>query len=759
MVARSIPKGAAPDVADGVAAIRDETFVALLGVVGAIIWLWLIVKLVRPDDVWPGWGLPLVLIALLIGCNAVRPRWPRLGAAIFVGSLLVGPMVLLLGEGSRSIAAFLFVLPVLIAGSLRGTRGAILTALLASAVILVGARRAGTLLDPATVLGSLVLLWLTALASWATTRNLLIALHWAEANREQAARNLSEARDYQARLSAALRQLEEANYRLERANYALTWAQAEADEARRLKAQFAAHVSHELRTPINLVVGFADLMLHHPETYGNTPLPQPYLTDLASLHRSARHLRELIDDILDLSQVETGEMPVLREPTDLAALINEAVATARQLLERKGLALHVDVASDVPVLSLDRLRIRQVLLNLLNNAARFTERGSVALRAYRQAGREGARVVVEVIDTGVGIAPSDIGALFKPFHQLASSPTRGRGGTGLGLVISKRFVELHGGQIWVASEGVPGRGSTFAFSLPIEPSEPVPEAKDGAASDPRPHRWELVGDPPAPTVVVHDDDPAIVSLFQRHLRGYQVVGAPTPDRALALAAQRSAQAIVTEVPSPEEQPAWLRRWLGASDRARLPVIGCPMPSGRRLTHALGLVDYLVNPVTREALLASVETIAPEARTILVVDDEPRLVRLFCRMLGATPRGYHLLRAYDGAQALAIAREAHPDLVLLDLLMPQIDGLTVLEKLRQDPALATTPVIAVSARGAVEAITPSSNRSLVLLSDRPLSVSRLLGLTQTILDALPPTGAAPSIGREPPGVAVGSAAYG
>lgn len=726
----------ARDVADSIAAIRGDSFVALLLGVGGVLWLWLMTRLVRPDDLWPGWGLPLLLMILLLVCNVARHRDARLASMLFTGGLLAGPLVLLLNEGDHAATPFLLILAVPIAGSLRGPRGIVLTAALASLILVFGAAHAPSPLDPTTISGALALIWLTALTSWATTRNLLTALRWAEQNSEQAARNLGEARDYQARLSTALRQLEEANYRLERANYALSRARVEADEARRLKAQFAAHVSHELRTPINLVVGFADLMLNHPETYGDETLPRPYLTDLAALHRSARHLRGLIDDILDLAQVDAGEMPVLKEPTDLTALIHDAVATARRLLERKCLAVTVDVPSDLPVLWLDRLRLRQVVLNLLNNAARFTERGGVTVRARADGAGAASRVVVEIADTGLGIKEADRPKLFRPFQQLDSSPTRGHGGTGLGLVISKRFVELHGGQIWVQSEGIPGRGSVFAFALPVEPADAAVAGDSADPTDPRAHRWELPTAPPEPSVVVLDDDPAIVSLFQRHLGGYQVVGASTLPEAIELARQRSARAILTDAPTTEEGEEWRRRWLTTVAETGVPVIGGPMPSGRRVARALGLVDYLVKPVTREALLASVAAVAPDARTILVVDDEPRLVRLFCRMLQGTNGNYHLLRAFDGRQALEIAREHRPDLVLLDLLMPQIDGLTVLEQVRQDPALSTTPVIAVSARGAVEAIAPSSDRTLTLVSDQPLPVSRLIGLLAAILDALP-----------------------
>jgi signal transduction histidine kinase/DNA-binding response OmpR family regulator len=655
---------------------------------------------------------------------------------------------------------FLLAPVILIADALLGSRAGLLTALAASASVAI-AGPLGDRLPASSSVGALGIIWLTALVSWATARNLYTALHWSWAGGAQAERNLAEVRSYQGRLAGALRQLEEANYRLERANHALTWARAEADQARRLKAQFAAHVSHELRTPINLIVGFAELMLANPEKYGGNPLPRAYLSDLTAVHRNARHLQGLIDDILDLSQIEAGEMPVIRDLTDVGAIVSEAVATARQLLERKGLAVEVVVTPGLPLLQVDRLRIRQVLLNLLNNAARFTEQGGVGVRAFRDDGH----VVVEVRDTGVGIASRELGKLFEPFHQVETSPTRGRGGTGLGLAISKRFVELHGGLIWARSEGVPGRGSTFGFALPIQPAEEAPHYALAAAGD-TVHHWALPAAAPLPTVVVLDDDPAIVGLFQRHLEGYQVLGAADEGEAIELATSRRAHAIVTDLPAASQIDEWHRRWRDLASRTATRVLGCPMPSGRRVARSIGLVDYLVKPVTQAALFASVRAVAPGARTVLVVDDEPQMVRLLCGMLRSSSESYEFQRAYDGAQALDLMGRTTPDLVLLDLLMPQVDGLTVLEKMKQDPALAAVPVVAVSARGAFEAISPSAAQTLVLVSDDALPVNSLLRSMQATLDSLPPAEARPSAearagsnGRELRGGPAASAASG
>ena len=751
---RATPASSAADgLADGFLWLRAETFSVLAIVIGIFLWIAVLPYTMNVEAFFPGWTTLVGMLALLVVAFALRQRWPRLAAIFLTADLLLGPAIFLLDPAAVDIVPFLFVPAVLAAGVLLSARAAFLFAGLAS-VAIIGARPViGAEIDGGVALPALGIVWLAAFASWSTTKSLFTALHWAWQNSEQAERNLADARSFQARLAAALRQLEDANYRLERANHALDLARTEAESARRLKAHFAATVSHELRTPLNLVVGFSELMLNNPDAYADAPLPDAYQSDLTAVYRSARHLQGLIDDILDLSQLDAGAMPVLRDYADLAAIVAEAAATARPLLDRKGLALRVETEPGLPLVFVDRLRIRQVLLNLLNNAARFTDRGGVVVRARRDGGREtgaenatenateNGRVVVEVVDTGVGVKPEDLAKSFEPFRQLDLSPTGGRGGTGLGLAISKQFVELHGGEIWGASEGIPDRGSTFGFSLPVG----VAGGGDGGTgralamgSSDFVRRFQSSAEPPALAIVVLDDDPAIVRLFERHLAGYRVIGAADAETAVRLAADRQALAIVVDLPPESELGAWHRRWSAIAVAGGPRVIGCPMPSGRRVARNLGLVDYLVKPVTREALLASVAAAAPSARTALVVDDDPQMVRLISRFLRSSALEIQPLRAHNGQEALDLLRIRRPDIVLLDLLMPQVDGFTVLERMRADPELAGIPVVAVSARGAVEAITPSTARTTVLIAESPLAVSQLVASIATLLSALPPT---------------------
>jgi signal transduction histidine kinase/CheY-like chemotaxis protein len=739
--------GARGTIDQSIEEIGADALAVLLPVLGGVLWLATLASRSATQDGWPAWALPLLLLLLVGLCYLLKDQSYRLASRLLVLGLAAGAGAAVVG-GADEAALLLYVPVVLLAGTLCGTRAAVAVAALATAVLLASRSVGAASPGPGALFRVLAAVWLTALVSGLTGRSQRTALSWLWESQEEATANLAEARRHRGELASALDQLAAATYRLERANHALAWARQEADKARQAKAQFAAHVSHELRTPLNLIVGFAELILNSPGARSGARISKAFLADLTALHRSARHLQGMIDDILDLSQLDAGEMPLFRETADVGAMVQEAVTTARPLLERKGLAVDVVAADGLPPLYVDRLRIRQVLLNLLNNAARFTDHGAVTVQAFRDQGE----VVLEVSDTGAGIEPTDLDRLFEPFHQLDPSATRGHGGTGLGLAISRRFVGLHGGRVWARSEGK-GRGSTFGFSLPVHPNgTPWPEGPDGP---PLPARGIALS-PPEPTVVLLDDDPAVLGLFRRHLEGFRVVGAPTPAAALERAAASRAHALITDLPAGEQLATWQERWSGAPARD-VRVLGCPMPSGRRVALALGLADYLVKPVTREALQRSVAAAAPSASRVLVIDDEPQMVRLLSRMLQSSGRTYRLLRAYDGAHGLELARRHRPDLVILDLLMPDLDGLSLLERLKEDPELTGLPVVAVSARGPVEAITASSSRTVALVNDRPFPVSQLLRTVQVLLDALPPKEADAATGQPPRAELVGSAA--
>jgi signal transduction histidine kinase/DNA-binding response OmpR family regulator len=731
------------DVEDSFEWLRRETLGVLLIPLGLGAWLALVPHLARPDNVAAGWG-PLVLALVVVYATHVVRGWGyRLASGVLIFGLTTVVGLRTLAGDDGSIVHFFYLPLVFLAGTLRRTPVALLVAAIASATILHKASAPPAWPVDATV-QVLAMIWASTLTAWLATRNLYTTLHWAWESQQRATSNLAEARRHRGELAGALRQLEDAAYRLERLNYALNWARLEADEARRVKAQFAAHVSHELRTPINLIVGFADMMLNVPQAYGGARLPIAYQADLQSLHRSATHLQGMIDDILDLSQLDAKEMPLLREFVDVRTVVLDAVGVIRQLLERKRLRLEVVVDAAVGTAHLDALRIRQILLNLLSNAARHTASGGVTVTCWREADR----VRISVADTGEGIDPREIPRLFDAFHRLSPPSSGLHEGWGLGLAICKQFIELHGGTIEAASDGVPGRGTTFTITLPAH--APAGDARPDPAGSIRVERWSPTA-PPAGGVVVLESDPHTAALYRRHLGDYEVHVAADRPEALSIARSVGAQALLVNTGWSDGDPGWLVEWRAVAADEGLRIIGCPMPGGQLPAH-VGLDGYLVKPVTREQLLEAVRRVRPGARTVAVIDDDPHMIRMLSRMLRSDRDGLRVVRAYDGDEGLELIRRVRPDLVLLDVMMPRLDGPALLRTIRSEEALADVAVVGLSAKDATEVWPVPAGRVLALVADRGLTPTQVLRSVRSLLETLPPAEVARTApARSPAGV--------
>lgn len=534
----------------------------------------------------------------------------------------------------------------------------------------------------------LIVLAVTGVASWLSSRSIYTVLNWAWQSYLQLRQEIERRRDRQGKLNQALKAMDEASYRLQRMNYELARARDDAEELRRVKQQFVTNISHELRTPLSLIAGFAEMMYLAPESYGPA-LPREYMGDVREIYRASQHLLGLIDDILDLSRINVGKLLLTRRDVDITETVREAVGTIRPLIEAKGLALEVDIPDRSPNVFADPTRVRQVLLNLLNNARRFTDHGSV--RVHLDATDGELRIAVS--DTGVGIAPSEHAKLFEEFRQLDGSLAREHDGTGLGLAISKEFVELHGGHISVQSTGIPGKGSTFTFTLPLSESQGQ-ESLVGATvrTSARP------ATEPVPTLLFVSRDASIVHLAERHLGAeYRVVGTQDVDKLPALVEQHAPLAVLVS-PAQYEEPELLKRAQASLGDRDVPVLVCPLGGEDRLAQALGVQAYLVKPIRREVFLQTLGTLGEDVRRLLIVDDDVRLQRLLTRMIAAAPRPYEVVRAYDGAEGLARLREGGADAIVLDLLMPTVDGETFLERMRQEPSLHDIPVMVVSAKG-------------------------------------------------------------
>jgi signal transduction histidine kinase/CheY-like chemotaxis protein len=459
----------------------------------------------------------------------------------------------------------------------------------------------------------------------------------------------------------------------------------EVEVASRHKSEFLASMSHELRTPLNAVIGFSDVLLEG--MFGELNEKQrDYLEDIRD---SGRHLLELLNEILDLSKIEAGRMRLEPGPFLLPAVLEDGLRMVRDRASQHAIELSVDIATDVSVVVADELKIKQVVLNLLTNAVKFTpDGGSVEIAA----GAVDGEVEITVTDTGAGIPLEDQARIFESFEQ--GKREAKEEGTGLGLTLSRKIVELHGGRIWVKSE--PGNGSVFGFTIP--PQVPVRQV-DG--------RLDAVGPQPArvaddqPTILVVEDDEHSIDLLSLHLTGagFKVELARDGRHGLELARTLQPTGIVLDIILPGLDGWDLLASVKADPNvADIPVIIVSMLDERGKGFALGAAEYLVKPVARDEVLTALERCLQTRGApgkVLVIDDDPRALSLINAVL--EPEGYTVTSAPGGEEGVALAISEQPDVVVLDLLMPNVDGFEVVDRLRADPATAETPIVVLTSK--------------------------------------------------------------
>ena len=499
----------------------------------------------------------------------------------------------------------------------------------------------------------------------------------------------------------------------------LLQARREAEGASRSKSQFLANMSHELRTPLNAIIGYSEMLVEEAEDAGNDAM----LADLAKIHSAGRHLLSLINDILDLSKIEAGKMDLFVEDFELGPVIEDVVSTAQPLAEKTGARIETSGLGDLGVMRSDVTRIRQVLLNLLSNACKFTQDGTVRLTVSR----EDDQVRFVVSDDGIGMTPEQLERLFQAFTQASASTSAKFGGTGLGLAISRQFCRMMGGDIEVASEE--GKGSTFTVTLPAVAPSRAPEV---AAEFEAP---ETDGVPAgeAGTVLIVDDDPTARELMARHLRkaGFQVLEAPDGRAGLEAARAAHPDVITLDVLMPR-MDGWavLQELKSDPELADIPVIMATITDERNLGIALGASEYLTKPIDRGRLAAVLARYsrAGSPRRVLVVEDDESARALIRRALEA--EGWEVDEAENGRVALERLAEREPALVLLDLMMPEMDGFEFLETLREGDDPSPVPVVVITAKelteedrlrlnGGVERIVQKGSRDRFLREVRDL----------------------------------------
>ena len=683
--------------------LRRESLRTVLFWMIAVLYLWCVI-LFQPVNLQPvnrvgaaAWAPVLLGGGLAVAFVAQRRSVPSAAAAVITG--VATAILFNMWVTGAKVAPYLLTVVVSLAGLLFGMRTVVgVTVLCSASVIAIGSLHWGYSPISTEVLSPVLVIGVVGALSFLAVRNLYLALNWALDRAMAAQRNEEEARDRRGELARTLKALTEAYQRLEYANYDLARAREAAENARLNKQRFVTSVSHEMRTPLNVLTALSEMMYLSPERYSAAPPPPELRRDVREIYRSSKHLLRLIDDVLDMAQSEAGQMRIDFEPVELCDVIAETLDMIGPLVRGKGIALHTELPSDLPLVSIDRDRVQQVLLNLLNNAQRFTERGSITVRATL----ESDQVQVTVSDTGVGIPLNEHEDMFKEFYQVEGLVAQGQSGHGLGLAICKRFIEIHAGHIWMESDGVPGHGSQFHFTLPVAGTEWVEVSALQKA-----HKPLRSPTGRGRTLLLLDHDSAVLPILERGLEEYRVVPVDDILKVPELARELCAQAVVVNSAHRGrvgKRMLELRRQLGHSS---LPIILCPLVGRRQLKQTLGVMDYLVKPVTREVLVDLLGRLDGSVRRVLVVDDDPQMVHLLSRMIETATGEYEVTCAYDGQEGLREMRSQRPDLVLLDLIMPKMDGYSVLTRMREDAELCDIPVVVITAQG----LTPEEERQL------------------------------------------------
>ena len=482
---------------------------------------------------------------------------------------------------------------------------------------------------------------------------------------------------------ALYQQIKEKNKELQNANDRL-------NELTRLKSQFLANMSHELRTPLNSIIGFTGIILQKIVGEINTEQEK----QLNMVYDSAKHLLGLINDILDLSKIEAGRIEIIPAEFEIRGLIQTVAKMISPLSKEKGLSLQVALSEDVPaVIFHDQNRIKQVLINLLSNAVKFTPSGEIRITVQSVKTKEGKKpsaIEFSVADAGIGIRPEHIGDIFDEFRQIEGPLREKPVGTGLGLAISKKMVEMMGGSIRGESEY--GKGSRFHFVLPVK-EMPAPKGAPGILPQ------ELA--PGMRLVLIIDDEYEAQKILKTYLKneGYEVIQAYNFLEAMELARKYRPFAITLDMVMPGKDGWDILHALKHDPLTEaIPVICVSILDNREMGLSLGAVEYLVKPVDKDEFIRELRRLAKDRPIcdILIIDDDPKAVALLSQYFQEVD-DYRVRKAYGGKEGLAKVKEQGPDLIILDLMMPEVDGFEVISHLKKSEETKHIPIIIVSGK--------------------------------------------------------------
>jgi signal transduction histidine kinase/DNA-binding response OmpR family regulator len=505
-----------------------------------------------------------------------------------------------------------------------------------------------------------------------------------------------------ARLAAVNGELQSEIEERKRAGQELEKAKETAESANRTKSSFLANMSHELRTPLNAIIGFSEILVD--KQFG--PLNEKQIRFVGHILDSGRHLLQLINDILDLTKVDSGKMELQLSKVDLFQLLKNSLIMIKDKALKHGLKVDLCVSDELrqSEVEVDEVKFKQIMFNLLANAAKFTPDGGAILV---EAEKGETQLVVSVSDTGIGVRPGDRERVFSEFVQADSSYGRHQEGTGLGLALTSRLIQMHDGRIWVESDGE-DQGSSFIFVLPVDKALPsVCQTIDEppALKAPEPCEQAICQSAPdddRPTVLVVDDEPSMSELIAHHLTqaGYSVAQAFDGEQAIRMARQLTPFAITLDVVMPKKDGFEVLIELKADPTTRdIPVIMVTIREERKLALALGAVEFLEKPLNREQLLEILRSIQANREKmmakILVVCDESHVVRHVSEILRSSD--YEALLAFSGRQGVKLAADECPDAIIVDLMTPQMSGFEFVKQMRENPTTRKIPILIYTAR--------------------------------------------------------------